>query len=255
MKANKAISGVNYSQKSKEETPSNNKKDDFTKKAIETQEKQRLIEILLPSTYRDWENKNPADDLNEAWLELHQKEEKYYIAKADYTIERGEDECTGYATKTIKSKNKTLLFIKHPNLKIGQVYASYFDKDKICPNEKMSFNYKDIIYIINAEGDVVSDEEVHTDNGLERYCVVENYKLYISTNEKNESLFLEQKSFNDTFTKLLFVGDIDSDEKLDFIFESNRHYEQERVFLYLSSEADKSEIIKKVAEISVDFSC
>jgi len=231
------------------------RKGETIEEAKKPQNIQNPIEILLPATYRDWEDSNPADILNESWVELNQKEDKYFIKEANYTIEIGEDECSGSATKTILPKNNARLFIKHPNLKIGEIFSIDFDKDKICPKEKVSFSYNGIVSTIRAEGDMLSSGEVYTDKGLGNYCEVENYKLYISTNNKKESLFLEQKSFNDTFVKLLFIGDIDSDEKLDFIFETNRHYEETRVFLYLSSKENESDIIKKVAETASGFDC
>ena len=213
------------------------------------------IEILLPSTYRDWENENPTNKLNKNWFDLNKKDSTYYLNTANYLIEKGIDDCTGLSTKTIISKNNTLIYIKNTNLNIGEVFSINFTKDKIWPNEKISFNYKNIKYTIRAEGDIISSEQVITNKGLERYSVVKNYKLYISTNKNLESLFLEEKSFNDTFVKLLFVGDIDSDGKLDFIFEANRDYEEKRVILYLSSEAEKGAIIKKVDEIAIQFDC
>ena len=226
---------------------------------IDTKETSKITpqktEILLPSTYRDWENENPVNILNKSWIDLNKKGSKYYLNNPNYIIERGIDDCTGDSTKTIISKNNTLIYIKNTNLNIGEVFAINFTKNKIWPNEKISFDYKNIKYTIRAEGNIISSEQVITNKGLERYCVVENYKLYISTNKNPESLFLEEKSFNDTFVKLLFVGDIDSDGKLDFIFEANRDYEEKRVILYLSSEAEKGVIIKKANETAIQFDC
>ena len=68
-------------------------------------------------------------------------------------------------------------------------------------------------------------------------------------------MFLEETSFNDTFVQLLFVGDIDADGKLDFIFNASRDYEEERVVLYLSSYAKDNEIIKKVGDIAIQHDC
>ena len=207
--------------------------------------------ILIPTTYRDWDNKNPANSLNKSWFDLYKKESKYYLGKANYHIEKGEDPCTGIFTKTIHSANNTLIFIKNTQLKSGVVHAIDFSKNKIWPNEKITFKYKNTTYTIRAEGDVISTEG----EGLERYSVVENYKLYIATNNSSESMFLEESSFNNSFVKLLFVGDIDADGKLDFIFKANRDYEEERVILYLSSEAKKGETIKKASEIAIQFDC
>ena len=204
---------------------------------------QAKTEILLPTTYRDWDNKNPANSLNKSWFDLNKKESKYYLNKANYHIEKGEDECSGSFIKTINSSNNTLLLIKNRHLKIGEIYSINFDKDKIWSNEKIEFNYKNTTYTIRAEGDIIPTSHV------------ENYKLYIATNNMSETMFLEKNELLDSFVKLLFVGDIDADGKLDFIFEANGDYEEQRVILYLSSEAKNGEIIKKAAEIAIQFDC
>lgn len=213
------------------------------------------FEILLPTNYRDWENKNPVNNLTKDWVDLFEKAGRYYLGKANFTIERGYSECSGDSTQILESKNKTLLFIKSPNLKLGDLNSIQFKKNKIWPGEKVAFNYLDRDYFLRAEGDIHSSEKVISDEGEEWYQNVKNYKLYISTDEISERLFLEEKSFNDSFVELLFVGDIDSDGKLDFIFDASRDYEEKRVVLYLSSEAKPLEIIKKVAEIAVQFDC
>ncbi|MFC6096774.1 hypothetical protein ACFPVY_08955 [Flavobacterium qiangtangense] len=66
---------------------------------------------------------------------------------------------------------------------------------------------------------------------------------------------MKEESFNDTFVELLFAGDIDNDGKLDFIFGANRNYEEERVILFLSSKAEKENVVKKVSEIAIQFDC
>ena len=213
------------------------------------------FEILLPSRYRDWENANATDNLKQSWIELYEKNGKYFLEKADYKITRGYDECSGDSTKTIETKNKTMILLEENQLKLGEIEAVKIVKNKIWPTEKMNFRFNDINYSLRAEGKVLSSENVHTDDGVETYQNVKDYKLYISADAGPESLFLQQESFNDTFVELLFIGDIDRDGKPDFIFGANRDYEEERVILYLSSKAEKGKIIKKVSEIAVQFDC
>lgn len=231
-----------------------------TKETISTDESDEEIfkntfDILLASQYRDWENDNPANALNNEWIDLHLKNDDYYLSKTEYTMERGFSECSGDSTKIINSKNETLLLLNKPNLKLGKVNTVKIFKKKIWPKEKVTYSFNSDEYTLRAEGKVLSSEKVHTDNGLETYQKVENYKLFISYNNSPEVLFLEQASFNDTFVELLFAGDIDGDGKLDFIFGANRDYEEERVILYLSSDAKNGEIIKKVSEIAIQFDC
>ena len=213
------------------------------------------FDILLPTQYRDWENNNDVDILTKDWLDLNKKDGKYYLSQADFTIERGYSECSGDSTKIINSKYKTLLLLNKSSLELGELTTIKIKKNKIWPKEKSTFQFGATQYTFRAEGKVISSEKISTDNGEELYQKVENYKLYISKNNGAETLVLHQQSFNDTFVELLFIGDIDKDGKPDFIFSANRDYEEERVFLYLSSEAKEGNIIEKVAEISVQFDC
>ena len=218
-------------------------------------ETQNKFEILIPRDYRDWENDNPVNTLSKDWVDLYKKDGQYFLAKPNYSIERGFAECTGDSTKILNSNRNTLLFINAPNLKLGEIRSVKFGKNKIWPTEKFSFTFNKVKYELRAEGKVLSSENVSTDEGSEIYQNVEDYKLFISSERGSEQLFLKQASFNDTFVNLLFIGDIDRDGKPDFIFGANRDYEEERVILYLSSEADDGKLIKEVSEIAVQFDC
>ena len=66
----------------------------------------------------------------------------------------------------------------------------------------------------------------------------------LTVNNNSEILVIAKDSFQDAFVELLFVGDIDIDGKLDLIFETKRNYEEKRVILFLSSEADENQIIR-----------
>lgn len=213
------------------------------------------FEILLPREYRDQENENEVDQLTNDWLDLYKKGGKYYLGKDDITIKRGYSECSGDSTKIINSKNNTILLLNNPRFSVGEVMTVKIEKNKIWPKEKLKFHFGNKEYILRAEGKVLSSEKVQTDNGEELYQNVKNYKLYISTYNAPETLFLEEESFNDTFVELLFIGDIDRDGKPDFIFGANRDYEEERVILYLSSKAKKGKYIKKISEAAVQFDC
>lgn len=213
------------------------------------------FDILLPRSYRNWEGKNEANSINKNWIDLYEKNGKYYLGKADFKLESGYDECIGDSTRIIESKNKTMVFMDLKDLKLGEIKSLNITKNKIWPKEKTTFTFNNLDYFLRAEGKVLSSEKVHTDNGLETFQVVENYKLYISTKDIPEKLLLNEESFNDTFVELLFVGDIDNDGKLDFVFGANRNYEEERVILFLSSKAEKENVVKKVSEIAIQFDC
>ena len=102
----------------------------------------------------------------------------------------------------------------------------------------------------------MSDYKTEPDEDGEKvFKNVENYKLYLTAGNNAEKLLLAESSFQDTFVRLLFAGDIDGDGKLDFVFSASRNYEEERAILFLSSKARNEEGVKKVSEIAVQFDC
>ena len=66
------------------------------------------FDVLIPRTYRDWEGQNEANSLTKNWIDLYEKNGKYFLGKADFKLESGYSECSGDSTKAIISKNKTL---------------------------------------------------------------------------------------------------------------------------------------------------
>lgn len=214
------------------------------------------FDVLIASTFRDWEHKNPANLLTKDWIDLYEKNGKYYLGKANFNLEKDFSECSGDSTTTIESRNKTLLFMDFPELKLGEVQSLKITQKRIWPKEKIAFTFNGVEYFLRGGGDIVEKGEASEDGSdvSVPWHKVENYKLYISTKEIPEKLLLAEATFNDTFVELLFVGDIDCDGKLDFIFSANRHYEEERVILFLSSKA-KNGMVKKVSEIVRTFDC
>lgn len=214
------------------------------------------FEILLPRSYRTYDNENPASLLNQKWIELYQENEEYYLGNPSYKIEKGFDECSGDSLISIIPENKALIFIDNPELKAGKINSLKIKKHKIWPNEKVNFTFNNVNYILRAEGKVLSENNaVSNDNEDEVFKEVAHYKLFITAGNNAEKLLLAEESFHDTFVELLFAGDIDGDGKLDFVFGASRDYEEERVVLFLSSRAEKGEAVKKVSEIAVQFDC
>ncbi|MCC9073411.1 hypothetical protein LNQ49_17690 [Flavobacterium sp. F-65] len=214
------------------------------------------FDILLPRSYRSYGAENPAASLTEKWIDLYEQNGEYYLGKADFKTEKGFDECSGDSLISIISKNRTIIFMDYPGLKFGKIKSLKIEKNKVWPKEKATYLFNNVSYTLRAEGKVLSSSMVHTDDDKQEvFKEVENYKLYLTTGNTKEQLLLTEESFNDTFVVLLFAGDIDGDGKLDFVFGANRHYEEERVILFLSSKAKNGEAVKKVSEVAIGFDC
>jgi hypothetical protein len=215
-----------------------------------------LVSILLPTSYRIFNHVDPTKALTNNWFELFEKNGIYYLENATYKISKGYDECVGTDTKVIETKKNTLILLDYKKLNSGKVDNLLIEKKYIWPKETINFDFKNINYTFRAEGKIKSTQNKTNDKEeTEIWHNVEKYKLFLKTSDKTEELVLSEDQFSDTFTELIFVGDIDRDGKLDFIFESNRNYEEKRVILFLSSQSESNKILKKVSEISIQFDC
>lgn len=211
--------------------------------------------ILLPSNYRDWNEENSTDKLSTDWFDLHLKNGHYLLGKPDFKFERSYDPCSGDSTTIIKSKHKTTLFLEDKKLQLGEVKHIQLSKEKLWPKEKMEFQFNENTYTLRAEGNVLKTENWSTDDGTEIFKYVENYRLYISVNGGPTTLLFSQESFEETFTKFLFVGDLNRDGYLDFILESNRHYEEQRAILIYSNKKSNTITFEAASQVFVGFDC
>lgn len=223
---------------------------------VEVEDLKNDFDILLPRSYRT-SGENLVSALTSDWIDLYKENGEYYLGKALYKIENGYDDCVGDSLKSIIPKNKSIVFMNYPELKLGKIKSLKIDKNKIWPEEKVTFSFNNVNYTLRAEGKVLSsDERQNEEDGKEEvFKNVQNYILYITTDNTIEKVLLKEEGFNDTFVELLFAGDIDGDGKLDLIFNASRDYEEERMILFLSSKAGNGQAMKRVSEIAVQFDC
>ncbi|MGJ1266907.1 hypothetical protein ACR78G_06940 [Sphingobacterium spiritivorum] len=193
--------------------------------------------VFFDGTYRLEENEKSDFLPGTQWLSLNEANGQFELSKPDYTIEKGYDECSGMNTETLSSKHKTLVYLDFPKLKTGKVSSLKITAAKIWPKESASFDFQGSKYILKGLGKILSTEtHLLDDDKQEKFHEVKDYSLTLSIDGKDQGIMLNESSFNDTFMELVFVGDLDRDGKLDFVFQVPRDYEEERVVVLLSSE-------------------
>ncbi len=187
--------------------------------------------ILLPSTYRVWENNDVSKIINKNWLELHHKNGAYYVQSASYHIENEDEEpCSGLPTETIVPKEDVLVFFNIPTIQKGAVDSVAFSKPIIEPSKPFEFTFQNQNYKLQATG-ILFHKDQERNNPNTRYTL----KLY--KDGKYIRTIIDQTEYNDTSTELEFIGDLDRDGLPDFIFSSPRDYEEQRKIIILSGSA------------------
>ena len=213
--------------------------------------------IFMIDTYRIFEeSEDPSTILNENWLDLYEENGQYYLAKVDYEIEDGYSECAGVPTKSVISKRNSILFLNFPFLKEGKIENLKIIQGQIWPNDNVLYTFNNQQYQLKGYGKINSTSVQTNEKGHEEvFHDVENYKLTYSANRGKEINMLQVDSFNDTFIKTLFVGDIDRDGKLDFIISNPTNYEENGILLILSSQIKDNDIEKSSFQQRVQFDC
>lgn len=213
--------------------------------------------IFMIDTYRIYEGaEDPAKILNNEWFDLYEENGEFHLAKVNYKIEDGYNECAEIPTKTVISKRKSILFLNFPFLKAGKIESLKISQAEIWPKETIIYNFKDQKYQLKGYGDIIGTQVQSNEQGHEEiFHEVKNYKLTYSFNEGTEVPMFQTDQFHDTFIKTLFVGDIDRDGKLDFIFSNPTDYEENSIMLILSSQIKAQDIEKSKYEQNVQFDC
>ena len=205
----------------------------------------RSYKILIPFEYRQCKVDTLIDD---TWVELYKKGQKYYLSKAEYTIGKEWDEIIGDSVSTLTSKRKVLLYINHLPSKMGKVNSvdlhiaanSFLNSFYLKPGTTLRFTFEGKHYELKTK------EKVFTKHGNQ------SYEGVILLNGKQ---IVRRTNLDKVDFSLMFAGDIDGDGKLDLVFNLSGEFGEVYVALYLSSCALPGQQVRKVSEVVDDYGC
>lgn len=205
----------------------------------------RSYKILIPFNYRQCKVDTLIDD---TWVELYKKGQKYYLSKAEYTIGKEWDGIIGDSVSTLTSERDVILYVNHLPSKMGKVNSVDLH---IAPNSFLDSFYLEpgtplrlLLRVSNYE--LITKEKVFTKHGTQ------SYEGVILLNGKQ---IVRRTNLDKVDFSLMFAGDIDGDRKLDLVFNLSGVFGEVYVALYLSSCALPGQLVRKVAEVVDDFGC
>ena len=205
----------------------------------------RSYKILIPFDYRQCKVDTLIDD---TWVELYKKGQKYYLSKAEYTIGKEWDEIIGDSVSTLTSERDVILYVNHLPSKMGKVNSvdlhiapnSFLDSFYLEPETPLRFTFEGKHYELKTK------EKVFTKHGNQ------SYEGIILLNGKQ---IVRRTNLDKVDFSLMFAGDIDGDGKLDLVFNLSGEFGELYVALYLSSCALPGQLVRKVSEVVDDFGC
>lgn len=214
------------------------------------------LSIFIPFNYALEGYGAELKQMDSDWLVLYPEDGDWRLANADFKLVEDVNECNGYETLGLQPKGlqEPLLYISPlPQVVLGNISSLVVQKEPLWPGVKQVYQFKGSTYTFRATGSVKEAYELVDGDDSEEFKEVANYKLYLSIGGNPEKLILDVPDFDGSFVQLLFVGDIDGDGVLDFVFDSSVDYENKRVVLYLSNGGQGAPYSKAVVDI--DFSC
>lgn len=226
------------------------------KKVVEKEESLR-VDILLPMFYDKEFYGEEVSKIDRSWVALFETKGQFQVRKVAYALEEELNECTASTVigAFAKEEVQPLFFLSETTaIGKGKKESLPISKTPLWANTPQTYVFKGKTYVLRAEGKEISSY-LYTDDEEEEktYKQFEDYKLYLSIDGNEEQLLLDIPHFNDTFVQVLFVGDLDQDGKLDFIFDTSEDYEQKRVEIYLSKDAKHNAYL--AGTTTVDFAC
>ena len=201
--------------------------------------------ILIPFNYRQCKVDTLIDD---TWVELYKKGQKYYLSKTQYTIGKEWDGIIGDSVSTLTSERDVILYVNHLPSKMGKVNSvdlhiapnSFLDSFYLEPGTPLRFTFEGKHY------ELTTKEKIFTKHGNQ------SYEGVILLNGKQ---IVRRTNLDKVDYSLMFAGDIDGDRKLDLVFNLSGEFGELYVALYLSSCALPGQQVRKVAEVVDDFGC
>jgi hypothetical protein len=204
----------------------------------------------------------------EVWLGLFHENDGYYLRPAELKIRRVYDEILDGDDKrnktgkdvSVKGKNQPIYLLKNTGtIRAGKIPTIFQglswteamnDEESDLPIEEMLTTLKkDFAWTFEFNGKqylLKVVEAKNKENDRIRALILESDGVRQVLHTIKEEHTFKQDWFYDV-GHLYWVGDLDRDGKPDFYFDLFEHYNQNNQVLFISSQAEKGKLIKKVA--------
>lgn len=192
--------------------------------------------------------------IHKGWFGIFRDRGRYYIAPTTLSIQKAFDvvldenehnssEWTGWEVKTSHIDTSLVLISSSSRLSSHDIKTIPLEKDFVEPNGKIIFTYNGSSYTLYSTADLVPSE--YNKNEMS----IRNYKLYLRGYKEGKEinqLLAATSYFDDAMFEILLIGDIDNDGFPDFVLNTTYHYNLYRPTVYLSSFAEKDQLVKVV---------
>lgn len=192
----------------------------------------------------------PADAEKRSWLGLFRGTQGYYVAPARLRVKRTYDavvdeegEQTGWEVAVPGNADRCVLLLAASGaLSSGRADTAAVKAQALLPGKPLRFGFGGGQYTLAATGAWAA--------GDTSAYAVRNYKLYLTADAApgKRQLLAAAPQFEETMMQVLWIGDLDHDQRPDFILDTASEYNTSQLSVYLSSRAEGQELVRFVGQ-------
>ena len=172
------------------------------------------------------------------WLGLQQTDKRWRLVAVKPSFKKIPDPISGEGVRIAANTSNVRMLLSDPGLKAGAVSVS----DEV----KLVSGSIDEEFELSTLPSLGQERLMHLQGNAYSLQNREG-KIYLKYASTEQYLFDYVENKEDNNARLIWVGDLDHDGKLDFIIDTSNHYNVTELRLYLSGQAAKGELLKLVA--------
>jgi hypothetical protein len=173
---------------------------------------------------------------NEEWFGLYELSNGFSLIKSKITVSAILDSNGMYDTEVLVDQTLRPHFLVKGSGKFteGFVKTVYRGSLLLTPTRECRFFWEGVWYNIAA-------------SGYQKGESIKNYEITLYGEDESQRIVLRPNAYVDGLPSIMWVGDLDRDNKPDLLIDLSDHYNASEPTLFLSSYASNKELVQRVA--------
>lgn len=207
------------------------------------------LKLLLEGTYHKNEVWQGAE--RKQWLGLYHENGRYVLRPTSLQVNIVEDPVSDNegvlsGREVVAADSNAVFLLTGLSHYPAEVDTAVISRTTLPANKELTYTFKGKAYKIRSFGD-----STQASTGERNYRHYGWKAVGMKNGKQVEQLLAEDEGFDDSIYVLLWVGDLDQDGIPDLLLDLSNHYNMARYTLFLSSQAERGKLYRKVAVFEV----
>lgn len=202
--------------------------------------------LLLPGVFH---NEEVWDDvLQQEWLALYHRNGIHTLEKVKLRLRSVPDDAMdnpGDSTAwevSVPDQDSCIVLLSDTSLRVDTLEEVVSTTHRFWPQDTFGFNFGSVQYELVVLG------HRYPDVPDLNYYETKNYQLVLRglfNDGPKEQVLFHHRALEESLIKVLWIGDLDNDQKPDLLIETSHHFNVSLPTLYLSGDAAEGQLIRE----------